>query len=100
MQQRWLGFVQYPVLHTNLETTNITLYTFKDSNRYIFDNMSIVLNECVLMQSALYSCALDGDAGPVASGGGVTGCTSANLPEGYVTDETKELSHAKRRHVQ
>ncbi|KAL0046463.1 hypothetical protein WJX82_001312 [Trebouxia sp. C0006] len=54
--------------------------------------------EC--LQSALYSCALDGDAGPAASGAGVMGCTSANLPEGYVTDETKELSHAKRRHVQ
>ena len=62
--------------------------------------MSMILTECVLLQSALYSCALDGDAGPAASGGGVTGCTSANLPEGYVTDETKELSHAKRRHVQ
>ncbi len=66
----------------------------------MFNTISIVLNDCVLLQSALYSCALDGDAGPAASGAGVTGCTSANLPEGYVTDETKELSHAKRRHVQ
>jgi len=52
------------------------------------------------MQSALYSCALDGDAGPAAAGGAVTGCAAANLPQGYVADETKELSHAKRRHVQ
>ena len=79
MQQWWPCFIQHPALDIN-----------------------VVLNDCmlVLMQSALYSCALDGDAGPVASGGGVTGCTSANLPEGYVTDETKELSHAKRHHVQ
>ncbi len=66
----------------------------------MYSTITIVLKEIVLLQSALYSCALDGDAAPAASGGGVTGCTSANLPEGYVTDETKELSHAKRRHVQ
>jgi hypothetical protein len=66
----------------------------------MYSTITIVLKDIVLLQSALYSCALDGDAGPAASGGGVTGCTSANLPEGYVTDETKELSHAKRRHVQ
>ena len=52
------------------------------------------------MQSALYSCALYGDAGPVAAGGAVTGCTSANLPDGYVVEETRELSQAKTQHVQ
>ena len=51
----------------------------------------------VCMQSALYACALEGDAGPVGS---VKGCTAANLPQGYVADETREISHAKRQHVQ
>ena len=48
-------------------------------------------------QSALYSCASEGDAGPVGS---VSGCTSANLPAGYIADEVKELSKAKMQHVQ
>ena len=52
------------------------------------------------MQSALYSCALDGDAGPVAAGGAIPGCTSANLPDGYVVEETREISEAKKQHVQ
>ena len=51
----------------------------------------------MLMQAALYSCALDGDAGPVTS---VTGCDSANLPAGYVAEETRELSQSKKQHVQ
>lgn len=51
------------------------------------------------VQTALYSCALYGDAGP-ASGGGVTGCDSANLPAGYVADEVTEINTAKRHHVE
>ena len=54
---------------------------------------------CVCLQTALYSCALYGDAGP-ASSGGVIGCESASLPAGYVSDEVAEISLAKRRHVE
>ena len=49
------------------------------------------------MQTALYSCALYGDAGPVRA---VTGCSSANLPDGYVIEEMRELSLSKKQHVE